>query len=115
MKPTMKQWNREHAILTEARDLFESFLLLLEGKNFYLFQNEVVEREGMFMGVLAGVAEGMFTHTKIAVTITIVGNMGDNLSKVRIDVFAENPELLETAASDLFETMQTDLGVLEEK
>jgi hypothetical protein len=115
IKPKMKQWNREHAILTEARDLFESFLLLLEGKNFYLFQNDVLEREGVFMGVLAGITEGRFTDTRVAVTITVVGAIGDNLSKVRIDVFAENPELLQTAASDLFETIQTDLGVLDEK
>jgi hypothetical protein len=115
IKPKMKQWNREHAILTEARDLFESFLLLLEGKNFYLFQTDVLEREGAFMGVLAGITEGRFTGTRVAVTITVVGTIGDNLSKVRIDVFAENPELLQTAASDLFETIQTDLGVLDEK
>jgi hypothetical protein len=115
MKPIMKQWNREHTILTEARNLFESFLLLLEGKNVYLFQNDVLEREGAFMGVLAGIAEGKFTQTKVAVTITIVGTIGDNLSKVRIDVFADDPELLQIAASDLFETMQTDLGVLDEK
>jgi hypothetical protein len=115
MKPKMKQWNREHAMLTEARDLFESFLILLEGKNFFLFQNDAMEREGVFMGVVAGITEGRFTGTRLAATITVVGTIGDNLSKVRIDVFAENPELLQTAASDLFETIQTDLGVLDEK
>jgi len=45
----------------------------------------------------------------------VVGSKDDNLSKMRIDVFADDSELLQTAASDVFETIQRDLGVLEEE
>jgi len=115
IKSDMKQWNREHTILAEAIDLHESILLILEGKNLHVFQSDAIEREGVFMGVQTGLAEGKFSRTKIAVTMTVVGSKNDNLSKMRIDIFADDPELLQTAASDLFETIQRDLGVLDEK
>jgi len=114
MKSDMKQWNREHTILAEAIDLHESVLLILEGKNLHVFQSDAIEREGVFMGVQTGLAEGKFSGTRIAVTMTVVGNKNDNLSKMRIDIFADDPEILQTAASDLFETIQRDLGVLDE-
>jgi hypothetical protein len=115
MKSDMKQWNREHTILTEATDLHESLLFILESKNLYVFQSDTIEREGVFMGVQTGLAEGKFSSTRIAVTITVVGSTNDNLSKMRIDIFADDSEILQTAASDLFETIQRNLGVLEEK
>ena len=115
MKSDMKQWNREHTMLAEAADLHESLLLILEGKNLHVFQSDAIEREDVFMGVQTGLAEGKFNKTRIAVTLTVVGSKDDNLSKMRIDIFADDPELLQTAASDLFETIQRDLGVLEEK
>ncbi|MDH4213534.1 MAG: HEAT repeat domain-containing protein [Candidatus Thorarchaeota archaeon] len=115
LKTDMKQWNREHTILAEATELHESVLLILEGKNLHVFQRDAIEREGVFMGVQTGLAEGKFSKTRIAVTMTVVGSMNDSLSKMRIDIFADDPEILQTAASDLFETIQRDLGVLEEK
>jgi len=115
MKSDMKQWNREHTMLAEAADLHESLFLILEGKNLHVFQSDAIEREGMFMGVQTGLAEGKFSKTRIAVTLTVVGSKDDNLSKMRIDVFADDSELLQTAASDVFETIQRDLGVLEEE
>jgi hypothetical protein len=115
IKSGMKQWNREHTILIEASDLNESLLLILESKNLHVFQSDTLEREGVFMGVQTGLAEGRFSGTRIAVTTTVVGNKNGNLSKLRIDIFADDSELLQTAASDLFETIQNNLGVFEER
>jgi hypothetical protein len=115
LKQKMRHWNREHTLLAEGRYLFESFLSLLETKNFHLFKKDVLERDGTFMGMMAGIAKGKFRNTKLAVSITIVGTIGKNLSKVRIDVFSESSDLLQTAASELFETILTSLGVLDEE
>jgi hypothetical protein len=115
MKSDMKQWNREHAVLANAGDLYESIFLILEGKNLHVFQRDALEKEGVFMSVQSGLAEGRFSKTRIAVTMTVIGNQKDNLSKVRIDIFSDNPELLQTAASEIFEMIQQDLGVLDEK
>jgi hypothetical protein len=115
MKSDMKQWNREHAVLANASDLYESIFLILEGKNLHVFQRDTLEKEGVFMSVQSGLAEGRFSKTRIAVAMTVIGNQKDNLSKVRIDIFSDNPELLQTAASEIFETIQQDLGVLDEK
>ena len=114
MKPKMKQWNREHTILADSTALFEFMQPILESKNLYVFESDVLEKEGVFMGFQAGLAKGRFSGTRIAVTTTIVGKKQDNLSKVRIDIFADDGEMLQAAASDLFETIQRDLGVLED-
>ncbi len=114
MKTKMKQWNREHTILAEATGLFKSMQPILESKNLYVFQNDVLEKEGVFMGIQAGLAKGRFSGTRIAVTTTVVGKKQDNLSRIRIDIFADDGEMLQAAASDLFETIQKNLGVLED-
>ncbi len=114
MKSKMKQWNREHTVLAEATGFFKSIQPILEGKNLYVFQNDVLERGGVFMGVEAGLARGKFSGTRIAVTTTVVGKKEDSLSRIRIDIFADDAEILQTAASDLFETIQRNLGVLED-
>jgi hypothetical protein len=115
MKSDMKRWNREHTIQAKSSDLHESIFLILEGKNLHVFQRDALEKEGVFMGVQSGLAEGRFSKTRMAVSMTVVGNKRENLSKIRLDVFADDPEVLQTAASEIFETIQQDLGILDEK
>jgi hypothetical protein len=65
------------------------------------------------MGVVSGIAKGRIHGNKIAVTLTVVGRIDDELSKLRIDVLSEDTEVLHTVASLLFETVQRELGVIE--
>ena len=65
------------------------------------------------MGVLAGSAEGKFSGQLFVITLAVVGTKGEGISKLRIDAFSENPEILQPAASDIFETILSDLGVIE--
>ena len=46
-------------------------------------------------------------------TLTVVGRLKDDLSKLRIDVLSDDPEILHTVASVLFEAVQRKLGVIE--
>ncbi|MFX1606525.1 MAG: HEAT repeat domain-containing protein [Promethearchaeota archaeon] len=112
-KSDMKEWNREHSLIAEATDLFGTLMELFKDWNFHIVQSENTEREDVFMGVVSGLAEGRISNNKIAVTLTVVGRIKDELSKLRIDVLSEDPEILHTVASVLFESVQRKLGVIE--
>ncbi len=113
MKSEMKDWNREHSLAVEAKELFETLKELFPIWNLYTVQSESTERDGMFMGILSGAAHGRIREDNLIVTLTLVGRIEDNLSKLRIDVLSEDPEVLHTVASVLFEAVQRKLGVIE--
>ena len=113
LKSEMKEWNREHSLAVEAKDLFSTLKKLFQTWNLHTVQDESTERDGVFMGVVSGMAKGRIHGDKLAVTLTVVGRIDDDLSKLRIDVLSENAEVLHTVASVLFETVQRELGVIE--
>jgi hypothetical protein len=111
MKSNMAQWNREHTVASEAKDVYKSLHGILEKKNLYIFQDEKLKRDNAFMGVIAGIARSSFTENILAVTLTVVGTIGDGISKARIDVFSNNNEILHSAASDIYETILRVLDI----
>lgn len=113
MKSEMKEWNREHSLAVEAKELFDTLKELFQNWNLHPVQSESTERENVFMGVVSGMAKGRIHENKLAVILTVVGRVKDDLSKLRIDVLSEDPEILHTVASMLFETIQRKLGVIE--
>lgn len=113
LKSELKKWNREHSLAVEAKKLFDILKDLFLNWNLYTIQSECTEKENMFMGVVSGMAKGRITDLKLAVTLTVVGKIDDDLLKLRIDVLCEDPEILHTVASVLFEKIQEELGVIE--
>ena len=113
LKSEMKEWNREHSLAIEGRELFKTVNKLFQTWNLHVVQSEKTERDGVFMGFVSGMGEGRIHGNKLAVTLTVVGRLDDDLSKIRIDVLSQNPEVLHTVASVLFETIQKELGVIE--
>jgi hypothetical protein len=113
LKSELKEWNREHSLAIEAEALFETIKELYKDWNLYTIQTESTEKEDMYMGVISGMAKGRITEMRLAVTLTVVGKLKDDLSKLRIDVLCEDSEVLHTIASVLFETIQRKLGVIE--
>ncbi|MFW9927253.1 MAG: HEAT repeat domain-containing protein [Candidatus Thorarchaeota archaeon] len=113
LKSEMKEWNREHSLQIEGKALFKTVNKLFQTWNLHVVQSEKTQREGVFMGVVSGMGEGKINGNKVAVTLTVVGKLHDDLSKIRIDVLCENPEVLHTVASVLFETIQRKLGVID--
>jgi len=112
-KVDMEQWNREHTVSAEARETFGALQTIMEKKNLYIFQNEQMERENTFMGVIAGMAKSNYSESQLAITLTVVGNKGDSISKLRLDIYSNNNEILHSAASDLFGTILRDLHILD--
>ncbi len=113
LKSEMKEWNREHSLAAEAKELFEIMKDLFQTWNLYIVQSESTEKGTMFMGVVSGIAKGRITDMKLAVTLTVIGKVNDDLAKLRIDVLCEDSEILHTVASVLFETIQRKLGVID--
>ena len=113
IKADMKEWNRDHTVDAEASEIYKSLKELLKKKNLHIFQDETVNRENTFMGLIAGSAKGRYSGNILAIMITTVGEKGEGISKLRIDTFSENAEILHSAASDIFETILRDLGVIE--
>jgi len=113
IKSSMKQWNREHVVDAESSEIYISLKQLLKKKNLDIFQDDALERDNTFMGVLAGSAQGRFSGQILIIALTVAGNKGEDISKLRIDTFSENAEILHSAASDIFETILSDLGVIE--
>jgi hypothetical protein len=113
LKSELKEWNREHSLAIEAEALFETIKELYNDWNLYTITSENTEKEGMYMGVISGMAKGRITEIRLVVTLTVVGKLKDDLAKLRIDVLCEDSEILHTIASVLFETIQRKLGVIE--
>ncbi len=112
LKSELKKWNREHTLTTEAKELFRIITDLYELWNLYNVQSESTEKDDTFMGVISGMAEGRISGMKLAITLTVVGKLNDDLSKLRIDALCEDSEILHTVASVLFEIIQRRLGVI---
>ncbi|MFW9974374.1 MAG: HEAT repeat domain-containing protein [Candidatus Thorarchaeota archaeon] len=113
LKSEMKEWNREHSLVVEAKELFEILKNLFEDWNLHTIQSDNTTREDVFMGIVSGAGNGRIHEKKLVVTLTVVGRINDALSKLRIDVLSEDPEVLHTVASVLFESIQRNLGVIE--
>ncbi|MGY5878787.1 MAG: HEAT repeat domain-containing protein [Candidatus Thorarchaeota archaeon] len=113
MKSDMKQWNREHTVSAGASEIYGALQGILEAKNLYIFQNEDMERENAFMGVIAGIAKSLFSENRLAVTLTVAGTKGDEISKLRIDTFSDNSEIVHSAASEVYEKILNDLDIVD--
>jgi len=113
MKSDMEQWNREHTVSAGASEIYRALHTILEAKNLHIFQNEEMERENTFMGVIAGIARSNFSENHLAVTLTVVGTKGDTISRLRVDMYSHNDEIVHSATSELFETILKDLDIVD--
>jgi hypothetical protein len=103
MRSQFKNWNREHTIERGAKKLYEYVQSMMEKKNLHIFKKESSKQEKVFMGVVAGMGTGRLQGSYVSAMVTVVGPPKEKLSKLRIDIHSDNPELLHAAASSLFE------------
>ncbi len=114
VKSEMTNWNREHMLASEPVEVFEALVKIIEDKNMRIFQFDSAEKKKAFMGIVAAMGKGRHSGNRIAVSFTVAGTKDDELSKLRIDVFSDNAEILHSAASAIFEEIQVVLGVLDD-
>ncbi len=81
--------------------LFRRAEHFLPSRNFYTIDARVSVEEGIFRGTIRGYAEGKYTQSKVAVTITIEGNENENTSQVKVASFGTDEAMLPTTLEDL--------------
>jgi hypothetical protein len=99
-------WNREHVVEASPKSLFKLTKDMLERKNLYPLRVESEKQDERFMGIVVGTGIGKFNSSRVIVTATIVGHAKGDLSRLRIDVLSDDSEILQIAASELFEGLQ---------
>ncbi len=109
MKKGKAYWNREHVVEANPKSLFKLVKETLKRKNLHFLRTESSKQDEMSMGVVVGTGLGKFSASRISVTVTIVGHAKGDLSRLRIDVLSEDSELLQVAASELFESLQIEI------
>ncbi|MHA2020680.1 MAG: HEAT repeat domain-containing protein [Candidatus Thorarchaeota archaeon] len=113
MKKGKTTWNREHVVEVEAKTLFKIVKKLSKRYNLHSLRTDSSVKDGMMMGVVAGTGKGKFTDARLTVTITLVGKVGEEISKVRIDTISDDAELIQIAASEFFERLQIEMQDIE--
>ncbi|MGD9381912.1 MAG: hypothetical protein PVI03_05650, partial [Candidatus Thorarchaeota archaeon] len=113
MKKGKTTWNREHVVEVEAKTLFKIVKKLSKRHNLHSLRTESSVKDGMLMGVVAGTGKGKFNDARLTVTITLVGKVGEGISKVRIDTISDDSELIQIAASEYFERLQIEIQDIE--
>lgn len=109
MKKGKNTWNREHVVEVEASELYKMVKKLAQRNNLYVLKAESTKKKGTYLGVIAGVGKGRFNKVRVVITITLVGTAGEGISKVRIDAFSDDPEIIQIAASEFFEKLQIEM------
>ncbi len=108
MKQSLFEWSREHTIEASSDNVVQFLVDYITKINFYPYHFDSSKKKDVCMGVVAGMARGRFSGIKVGLTATSVGEENKNLSKLRIDVYSDDSEVLQAAASELFERVQLD-------
>ncbi|TXT57554.1 MAG: hypothetical protein BAJATHORv1_10256 [Candidatus Thorarchaeota archaeon] len=110
LKSKMKHWSREHVVPEDPETLFDQVKALMKNKNLFILNSEISKRDSMYMGVITGMGKGKYVDARIAVTLTVLGRSNENLSKMRIDVISEESTFVNTAASEIYTSIQDVVG-----
>jgi hypothetical protein len=101
----MKPWSREHVLRFNPRSLFRLLKQIFKEKNLHLVREDVSERSGMMRALLIGAAQSIFNQTRLVIHLTLVGNLDESKTKVRIEVHSDEEQLLHIAASRIYEAV----------
>ncbi|MBS3794880.1 MAG: hypothetical protein KGY80_08285 [Candidatus Thorarchaeota archaeon] len=101
----MKPWSREHVLRFNPRSLFRLLKQIFKEKNLHLVREDGSERNGMMRALLIGAAQSIFDQTRLVIQLTLVGNLDESKTKVRIEVHSDEEQLLHIAASRIYEAV----------
>ncbi|MHA1653685.1 MAG: hypothetical protein ACTSVT_06755, partial [Candidatus Thorarchaeota archaeon] len=101
MLEEMTSSTQEKTIQWNARVLFERSKTLLKARNFHLVDTDERVVGSQFMGMLRGLAEGKYTKRRVAVVITIRGEVDGPESIVTVRALGDDMSMLPTTIEEL--------------
>ena len=102
---TFKRNDKEFTIPCKAEELYQKLLGLLKSKNFAIVDTEKQESEGKFKGTVKGFAEGSFNKRAVGLKLTLTGNIDEQESVLRVDIFAEDEDMSPSIISEFENAM----------
>jgi hypothetical protein len=105
-KKQMDQWSREHAVAMDPQLLTGLLYDLAEKNHLNIFSEDSSQKEGMFLGTVAAAGKGAIKGSRIAVIFTVIGRLDDDLARIRVDVYSDDPEILHSAASQIYDDIK---------
>ncbi|MBA7690872.1 hypothetical protein ES703_99404 [subsurface metagenome] len=97
---TFKRNDKEFTIPCKAEELYQKLLGLLKSKNFAIVDAEKKESEGKFIGTVKGFAEGSFNKCAVGLKLTLTGNINEQESVLKVDIFAEDEDMTPSIISE---------------
>ncbi|NHJ25554.1 MAG: hypothetical protein EAX89_13305 [Candidatus Lokiarchaeota archaeon] len=88
-----KKVGEEFIIPSNANQLYQKLYILLKNKNFAIIDTEKEEIMGKISGTIKGFAEGSYTNNSVGLTLTVKGNINEQKSTIRVDIFAEDTDM----------------------
>ncbi|NHJ14430.1 MAG: HEAT repeat domain-containing protein [Candidatus Thorarchaeota archaeon] len=108
IKTDLLEWNREHVVEKNSDELMKFLVDYLTELNLFPIHFDSTKKDNVCMGLVAGTGQGRFRGIKAIITLSVVGEEDDDISKLRIDVLSDDSEVLQAAASELFERIQQE-------
>ncbi|MFW9886694.1 MAG: hypothetical protein ACFFER_00830, partial [Candidatus Thorarchaeota archaeon] len=81
--------------------LFKRIKTLLPAKNFYVLDSSSRVEDGQFMGEIQGLAEGKYTGKRVAVRLTVSGDVEGNRASVKVEGLGDDEAMLPTTIDEL--------------
>jgi len=97
---TFKRNDEEFTIPCKAEELYQKLYSLLKAKNFAIVDEEKQESEGKFIGTIKGFAEGSFNKRAVGLKLTLTGNINEQESVLKVDIFAEDEDMSPSIMSE---------------
>ncbi|NHJ21637.1 MAG: hypothetical protein EAX91_11885 [Candidatus Lokiarchaeota archaeon] len=96
-----KKVGQEFTLPYNVDQLYQKLALLLKRKNFAIIDTEKKESEGKLQIIIKGFAEGTFSKHSVGLLLALSGSKGEQLSVLKVDVFAEDEDMTPSIMSEL--------------
>jgi len=95
-----KRNDEEFAIPCEAEELYLKLHGLLKSKNFAIVDAVKQETGSKFLGTIKGFAEGSFNKQAVGLKLSLAGNINEQESVLRVEIFAEDEDMSPSIISE---------------
>ncbi len=103
----LKGTSEEYTLQWNPQVLFKKSEKLLPSKNFHIVDTSESVIDDNYVGKLRGIAEGKYTHQKVAVVVSITGSKDGQTSSVKVESLGDDMAMLPTTIEELGESFDS--------